>query len=105
MNSTNHNDLSEHILKLEQKLLKPETRTSAKELSELLADDFIEFASNGKAYNKPEIINALQASSGEQMSISDFELRVLSDKVMMATYQAIFAISFRLSIRDVAITK
>ena len=44
--------LKEHILQLEEKLLKPEIRTNQIELNQLLADGFFEFGSSGECYTK-----------------------------------------------------
>jgi len=40
----------EHILQLESELLKSEVRKPAQTISDILADGFIEFCSNGNEY-------------------------------------------------------
>ena len=43
--------ISEHILKLENDLLKTEVRKSAERINEILSDDFVEFTSSGHEYH------------------------------------------------------
>ena len=52
--------LGNQIRDLEQQLLTPETRRSQSALGMLLADEFVEFASDGNAYTKSQLIAALQ---------------------------------------------
>ena len=45
------NYIKEHILELENDLLKSEVRKSAQKINDILADDFIEFCSSGREYH------------------------------------------------------
>jgi len=45
------NYIKEHILELENDLLKSEVRKSAQKINDILADDFIEFSSSGREYH------------------------------------------------------
>jgi hypothetical protein len=45
---------------LEEELLKPEVRRSADRLSHLLADEFVEFGSSGRIFDKRQIIESLK---------------------------------------------
>lgn len=45
------NSIKDHILQLEQELLKSEVRKSADKINDILSDDFIEFTSSGSEYN------------------------------------------------------
>ena len=80
--------LNDHIRQLEQQLLRPEVRRSANELASLLADEFVEFASDGNAYTKTDVIAALQHEAAHVWSIRDFRLAVLADDAVLATYRA-----------------
>ncbi len=42
------NCIKEHILELENNLLKSEVRKSAQKINDILTDDFIEFCSSGR---------------------------------------------------------
>ena len=58
------------LLALEEELLSPRVRASEARLNELLADDFVEFGSSGRIYDKPYIIREL----GESGFVADFEI-------------------------------
>ena len=51
--------LEERILALERKLLDPDVRASSQELDRLIADDFVEFGSSGRIWNKRDVLSAL----------------------------------------------
>ena len=79
--------LQERILELEEQLLRPEVRRSSQTLEALLGDEFIEFASDGTAYDKARVIAALQAESLYQRSITEFRLVALAENLVHATYR------------------
>ncbi len=79
------NFLKEHLCMLEEKLLKPEIRTSQIELKNLLADEFFEFGSSGRVLYKDE-----QLDNGigiVKMTLSDFEIHPLSNEITFVTYR------------------
>lgn len=76
------------IFELEKKLLKPEIRKSSEELEKLLANDFIEFGSSGKTYNKEEVIESLANEDDSfTFEIDDFKTYQLSENIILATYR------------------
>lgn len=84
------NDLHKTIYDLETTLLKPEIRSSAKDLDLLLADDFMEFGSSGEIYDKKMILERLPKDteiSPVQFIVSDFQIKELSDNVVLATFK------------------
>ena len=80
--------LRDHIRKLEEKLLQSEVRRSRPALEALLADDFTEFATDGTAYTKLQVIDALQREATYRRSLTDFHIMGLAENVMLATYRA-----------------
>jgi hypothetical protein len=78
--------LKKQICELEQQLLNPETRTNIDQLDKLLADDFFEFGSLGNVWYKNDSVGG-EGLSVRKMSLYDFELHPLSDKVVLATYR------------------
>jgi hypothetical protein len=76
--------LKKHLLELEQQLLEPNTRTTPAELDKLLADDFFEFGSSGRVWDKKDCVGG--GLSVKKMSLSDFEIYPLSEDVVLATY-------------------
>lgn len=84
------NDLQKTIYDLETTLLKPEIRSSAKDLDLLLADDFMEFGSSGEIYDKKMILERLPKDteiSPVQFVVSDFQVKELSENVVLATFK------------------
>jgi hypothetical protein len=75
---------------LEEALLKPEVRRSADQVGRLLADDFIEFGSSGRVFDKAQIIEALQGEESDpaiRIELTDFSVRQLAPAVMLVTYR------------------
>ncbi len=84
------NDLQKTIYDLETTLLKPEIRSSAKDLDLLLADDFMEFGSSGEIYDKKMILERLPKDteiSPVQFEVSDFQVKELSENIVLATFK------------------
>src|SRR5579885_1516520 len=80
--------LGDHIRDLEQALLRPEVRQSRDALEALLADDFVEFASDCRRYTKAEVIAALHRESPCVRTLTDFRFTVLAENVVLATSRA-----------------
>ena len=79
--------LADQLRRLEEQLLSPETRRSPDAASELIADDFVEFGSSGRVWNKQQILAALQVEPAARRVISDFHLRQLADDVALVTFR------------------
>jgi hypothetical protein len=84
--------LTAEIHALEMRLLEPLVRASPDKLAELLAADFVEFGSSGRAYDRTQIIAALSVEQGApgpplERTITDFAVRLLADNVALATYR------------------
>ena len=80
------------LRQLEEHLLRPEVRSSAEQVGRLLADDFIEFGSSGYAYDKQQIIEALQQEKPDptvRISLAEFAARRLAPGVFLVTYRTI----------------
>lgn len=80
--------LREHLYNLESHLFEPAVRHNRSELSRLLADDFVEFGSGGEKFDKQAIIDTLAREGSIQISMSGFEIRLLSPEVALVTYRA-----------------
>lgn len=78
--------LVEHILNLEMRLM----NYNHEELDELLADEFLEFGSSGKSYDKKAQLDAVKGinrSNSIQLSVTDFKIKLLASDVLLATYK------------------
>jgi len=73
---------------LERQLLDPRIRSSRERLDQLIAADFIEFGSSGRAWSKNEIIEALLQSPGREIGVESIESRCLCDDVVLVTYRS-----------------
>jgi hypothetical protein len=82
----NHQLLREHLLSLEESLLKPEVRINTKKLENLLSKDFFEFGSSGRAWYREDCLKDGGLSIRE-LHLYDFEIQPLSEDVVLATYQ------------------
>ena len=80
--------LEQLLLRLEQDLLKPEVRRSPAKIAELFADEFVEFGSGGRVYDKQAILEELATESPIRFSIADFKLLQLAPNVALVTYRA-----------------
>jgi hypothetical protein len=79
--------IEEEIERLERSLLESAVRRSSARLDALLADEFVEFGSSGRAYDKAAILAALPNETLVPMTMHDFRARVLNAEIVHATYQ------------------
>jgi hypothetical protein len=84
-------DLQNELLALERALLDPEVRRSTEKVSAMLADEFVEFASSGVAYDKARILGVLQdealADDPVTRSLVHFEAVQLAEDVALTRYR------------------
>jgi hypothetical protein len=78
--------LTAELRALEEELLEPAVRKSTR-LTELLADDFIEFGSSGRTYTKSDLVAVLQAETPVVQTTSDFNVTSLAPDVALLTYK------------------
>jgi hypothetical protein len=83
--------IRQRLYRLEERLLQPDVRHSPSELEKLLADDFVQFGSCGRVFNKQSIIEELGKESNVKISISDLKTISLAPDTALVTYRAIFA--------------
>ena len=88
------------LRELEELLLQPSVRAAADQVSMLLADEFIEFGSSGRVYDKQQIIDLLQQEQGEgrKPTVTDFSARRLAADVILLTYRIVETRTIRSSI-------
>lgn len=81
--------IEKHIYDLENALLKAEIRQSSEKICEILTDDFFEFCSSGDIYyyTKGDVFDLTTNSSNLKWEIKDFDIKVLSEDVILATYK------------------
>jgi hypothetical protein len=78
---------------LEEQLLQPEIRKNPERLGDLLADEFIEFGSSGRTFDKRSVIDRLPQeqrhpeAQSTQWTITEFSARRLAPGVALVTYR------------------
>jgi len=83
------NPIADHLFELETSLHKLQVRNTPEAVAGLLADDFIEFGSSGRIFNKVAIIEALKAEVVDQhVVVENFRVRELGPGVALVTYVA-----------------
>ena len=77
---------------LEQKLHRPEVRRSPDAVRALLADEFIEFGSSGRVYDKASIIEALASEPAAEAALTpdvhDFTAYPIAPNTVLVTYRS-----------------
>ncbi len=80
--------LSEQLLELEKKLLDPVLRRTPEMLAPMLADDFVEFGSSGRTYDKKQVLYQLSRQLPAQLTIEEFRVVELAPDTALVTYRA-----------------
>lgn len=70
-------------------LLDPEVRADPIRVGGLLHDDFIEFGSTGRVYNKEVLLAMLEGEPSSSVTIKDFAVRQLSTDTALVTYLSV----------------
>lgn len=79
----------EQFYQLEQRLLQPEVRRSNDDLTNLLADDFVEFGSSGRIFYKQQVVEELPHAPSVQMTLQDFHAKALATDVVLTTFRVV----------------
>lgn len=70
-------------------LLDPEVRSNPDRVRDLLHDDFIEFGSTGRVYDKRILVDMLRGETPSTVVIRDFTVRQLSSDTALVTYRSV----------------
>jgi hypothetical protein len=81
--------LESEIRILEERLLQATTRSSRGQVEELLSNDFVEFGSSGRVFDKQAVIEYLTGDSPAHFSMLQFRVKRLAPDVVLATYIAV----------------
>lgn len=80
--------MTENLRELEEQLLRPDVRHSREQVAALLADEFREFGSSGRIYDKQQILEELEDEGPARLSLSEFATVELAPGIVLATYQS-----------------
>ena len=72
---------------LEERLCQPEVRKSAVEVGALLSEQFVEFGSSGRIYDKKQSIEGLRNEPMIPIALTEFKTLVLAPDVVLVTYR------------------
>jgi hypothetical protein len=82
---------------LEERLLRPDVRTSPEDITKLLADEFVEFGRSGRVFNKHHVTEALRDEQPEGLSpartADGLTVRWLTKYNALVTYHTVSGIS------------
>jgi hypothetical protein len=81
-------ELQDHLYTLEERLFHPDREADRTALLSLLADDFKEFCSSGRVFNRQQTIDVLLSSAPRPATIHHFYVEQLAENVALATYRA-----------------
>jgi hypothetical protein len=79
--------MERHLRELEESHLHSDVRSSPESMRVLLADEFVEFGSSGRIFDRAAVIAALPGQPGFKSRIDDFVVRALSSEVALTTYR------------------
>lgn len=82
-------EIGEELRELEERLLQPDFRRSRLAVSALLADDFVEYGSSGRIFDKEQILDLLGTEPEQPTALADFDARAMSPDVVLVTYRCI----------------
>ena len=70
-------------------MLDPDVRSDPGHVRELLHDEFIEFGSTGRVYNKKILLDMLRHERPSTVVIRDFTVRQLASDTALVTYRTV----------------
>jgi GNAT superfamily N-acetyltransferase len=84
---TDRADIGARIRSLELQLLEPTVRASREALDRLLADDFVEFGSSGRIFDKAQILSELPTQPPLDHTLRDFRVAYHGATEILVTYR------------------
>lgn len=81
--------VADKLRALEEQLLQTDFRRNRKAVSKLLANDFREFGSSGRVWNKQQILDLLETEPVFHATVQDFQAVELVSGVFLVTYTAV----------------
>lgn len=84
----NVNDIAPQLQRLEEELLRADVRHDPRRLAALIADDFREFGTSGRVFDKASILAELAKESPAELSLTDFACQQLAPDAALVTYRS-----------------
>jgi hypothetical protein len=80
-------DVCSYLRSCEEAPLDEGVRHDRAKVAALLSEDFVEFGSSGRVWNRNEILDLLESEAFQPVSVEDFRCKLLSDSVALITYR------------------
>ena len=77
------------LQRLELLLMDPAVRRDRDQVSSLLTDDFVEFGSSGRVWERDSILQLLATETYEAPAVEDFACRLLGEDIALTTYRSV----------------
>ena len=82
-------DDAQELKRLEEDLWRSPVRFSPEKMDRLLADDFLEFGSSSRIYDKRQILETPVQEINARLPLTDFSIKALASSVVLVTYRSI----------------
>jgi hypothetical protein len=82
-------DICAHLRACEEALLDPSLRRNRLRVSELLAEDFLEFGSSGRVWTREQILDLLETEDYQPPAMEDFKCAMIARGVALVTYRTV----------------
>src|SRR5438445_4816224 len=80
--------LEQELQDLEYQMMDPAARRSPESLAHLLAEDFVEFGSSGRVYDKQQVLTALRnEKEPREFMVENFQVRNLAPHIVLVNYR------------------
>ena len=79
--------LEQELRDLEERHLRSDVRSSPQAIGALLADEFVEFGSSGRVFDRTAVIESLPTQPIFESRIDDFVVRALAPEAVLTTYR------------------
>jgi hypothetical protein len=86
-------ELQDHLYWLEERLFHPDREPDRTVLIPFLAEDFREFCSSGRIFNRQQTIDVLLTGAARPATIHHFYIAQLAENVVLATYRVTTAVA------------
>jgi hypothetical protein len=86
-------ELQDQLYNLEERLLHPDREKDRAVLIPMFADEYKEFCTSGRIYNRQQTIDVLLTSAPRPATILHFNITQLAEGVVLATYRATTAVA------------
>lgn len=86
-------ELQDHLYALEERLLHPDREADRKALIPMFAEEYKEFCSSGRVFNRQQTIDVLLTGAARPATIHHFYIAQLAENVVLATYRVTTAVA------------